>query len=113
MWINVLVYNSKRKVTGITGTGVELNDFVVSMYRTLEKGVTMYMYNTNAEISASTDLNDLERKSSVDAVGDSMQVIFENVQNIAKNGMELDGCVEDLNTNVTKLVSDVSRFKTA
>ena len=65
MWINVLVYNSKRKVTGITGTGVELNDFVVSMYRTLEKGVTMYMYNANAEISASTDLNDLERKISV------------------------------------------------
>ena len=58
-----------------------------------------------------SEMNNLQ--SSVDAVGDSMQVIFENVQNVAKNGMELDGCVEDLNTNVTKLVSDVSRFKTA
>lgn len=62
MWINVLVYNAHRKVTGITGTGVELNDFVSSMYRTLNKGVTMYMYNARGEISASTDLNDLEKK---------------------------------------------------
>ena len=62
MWINVLVYDQSRRVTGITGTGVELNDFVLSMYQTLEDGVTMYMYNSNGEISASTDLNDLERK---------------------------------------------------
>ena len=62
MWINVLVYDQKHTVTGITGTGVELNDFVVEMYRTLEKGVTMYMYNSNGEISASTDLTDLEKK---------------------------------------------------
>ena len=62
MWINVLVYNEQRKVTGITGTGVELTDFVQSMYKTLDKGVTMYMYNSNKEISASTDLNDLEKK---------------------------------------------------
>ena len=62
MWINVLVYNESRRVTGITGTGVELTDFVQSMYATLEKGITMYMYNSNAEISASTDINDLEKK---------------------------------------------------
>ena len=62
MWINVLVYNNNRKVTGITGTGVELNDFVNSMYRTLEPGVVMYMYNARGEISASRDLNDLEKK---------------------------------------------------
>ncbi|WP_407426225.1 methyl-accepting chemotaxis protein [Treponema sp.] len=62
MWINVLVYDQSRRVTGITGTGVELNDFVLSMYKTLEDGVTMYMYNSNGEISASTDLGDLENK---------------------------------------------------
>ena len=62
MWINVLVYNESKKVTGITGTGVELTDFVQSMYKTLEKGVTMYMFNSNLEISASTDISDLEKK---------------------------------------------------
>ena len=62
MWINVLVYNESKRVTGITGTGVELTDFVQSMYKTLDSGVTMYMYNSNNEISASTDLNDLEKK---------------------------------------------------
>ena len=61
MWVNILVYDG-NKVTGITGTGVELNDFVDSMYRTLEKGVTMYMYNSAGEVSASTNLIDLETK---------------------------------------------------
>lgn len=62
MWINVLVYDARKRVLGITGTGVELNDFVQSMYASLEEGVTMYMYNYRGEISASLDLNDLERK---------------------------------------------------
>ena len=62
MWVNVLVYNENRKVTGITGTGVELNDFVQSMYQSLEDGVTMYMYNGNKEVSASMNVSDLENK---------------------------------------------------
>lgn len=62
MWINVLVYDQKQKVTGITGTGVELTDFVNDMYRTLEDGVTMYMYNANGEISASRTIDYLEKK---------------------------------------------------
>lgn len=62
MWINVLVYNEAKKVVGITGTGVELNDFVDAMYKSLDEGVTMYMYNSNGEISASLNLDDLEKK---------------------------------------------------
>ncbi len=62
MWINVLVYNEAKKVVGITGTGVELNDFVDAMYKSLDEGVTMYMYNSNGEISASLNLDDLENK---------------------------------------------------
>lgn len=62
MWINVLVYDEHKKVTGITGTGVELTDFVQAMYKSLEPGVTMYMYNGSKEISASTELSDLEKK---------------------------------------------------
>ena len=62
MWINVLVYDEARRVRGITGTGVELTDFVRSMYSTLEDGITMYMYNAGAEISASLDLDDIEKK---------------------------------------------------
>lgn len=65
MWINVLTYGKNNKVTGITGTGVELTDFVNSMYKTLEKGVTMYMYNSNKEVSASLDVSDLEKKRPV------------------------------------------------
>ncbi len=67
MWINVLVYDEYRKVVGITGTGVELSDFVQDMYRTLEGGVTMYMYNAAGEISASKNLQHLEDKTKITA----------------------------------------------
>lgn len=62
MWINALVYDSQHRAVGIAGTGVELDDFVEDMYRHLEDGVTMYMYNASAEISGSLDLRHLENK---------------------------------------------------
>ncbi|MBP5443166.1 MAG: methyl-accepting chemotaxis protein [Treponema sp.] len=75
MWINVLVYDATRKVIGITGTGVELNDFVDSMYASLEDGVTMYMYNSNGDISASRNLADIEAKVPVtQAMPDLLQI---------------------------------------
>ena len=68
MWINVLVYGASGKVTGITGTGVELTDFVKTMYNSLEDGITMYMYNANKEISASEDTTDLEKQLQITEV---------------------------------------------
>ncbi|MBQ2552185.1 MAG: hypothetical protein II563_05005 [Treponema sp.] len=62
MWIDILVYDENKKAIGLAGTGVELDDFVNSMYKTLDDGVTMYMYNGNREISASRNLDDLENK---------------------------------------------------
>lgn len=63
MWIDVLVFDKNRKPIGITGTGVELTDFIDEMYKTLDKGVTMYMYNADKKISASTNQDDLEKQN--------------------------------------------------
>lgn len=68
MWVNVLVYNSSRKVTGITGTGIEITDFVADMYKTITKGCTMYMYNGDREVSASPDVTDLEKTALITSV---------------------------------------------
>ncbi len=68
MWINAIVYGAGHKPVGIAGTGIELTDFVDSMYENLESGVTMYMYNANEEISGSTNLEHLEKKVHIDAV---------------------------------------------
>ena len=68
MWVNVLVYNSMGKVTGITGTGIEITDFVADMYKTLTPGCTMYMYNSDKEVSASPDVNDLEKTAIITSV---------------------------------------------
>ena len=68
MWVNVLVYNQAGKVTGITGTGIELTDFVADMYKTLPTGYTMYMYNADREVSASPNVKDLENTANIATV---------------------------------------------
>ena len=65
MWINAIVYGAGHKPVGIAGTGIELSDFVDSMYANLEDGVTMFMYNANHEISGSTNLEHLENKTQI------------------------------------------------
>ena len=62
MWIDVLVFDKNHTPIGITGTGVELNDFITAMYKTLDSGVTMYMYNADMKVSASTNQDDLEKQ---------------------------------------------------
>ena len=49
---------------------------------------------------------------SLEAVQESMATMSENAQSVVKSGMKLDGCVEELDLNVTQLGSDVGRFKT-
>ena len=51
-------------------------------------------------------------RTSLAAVRESVASMFENAQNVVKSGMRLDHCVEDLDTNVTQLGSDVGQFKT-
>ena len=50
-------------------------------------------------------------RSSLEAVQESMANMSENAQSVVKSGMKLDRCVDELDMNVTQLVSDVSRFK--
>ncbi len=68
MWIDVLVFDKNHKPIGITGTGVELNDFITAMYKTLDSGITMYMYNADKKVSASTNQDDLEKQILITSV---------------------------------------------
>ena len=68
MWINAIVYNAQRKPLGIAGTGIELTDFIETMYNNLPSGVVMYMYNSAGEISASNVIEHLENKVKITEV---------------------------------------------
>ncbi len=60
LWINVPVRNKSGRAVGIAGTGIPLGSFVDSMYANLDSGLTMYLYNTNREVTGSTKVSDLE-----------------------------------------------------
>ena len=58
-------------------------------------------------------LEEMEKlNTSLEAVQGSMANMSEIAQGVMKSGMRLDKCVEELDTNVTQLGSDVKRFKT-
>lgn len=50
---------------------------------------------------------------SLEAVKESMEDMSRIAQSVLKSGIQLDHCVEELDTNVTQLGSDVKQFKTA
>lgn len=54
-WVNAIVRDENRKFLGIIGTGIPVSDFVSMMYKSLPKNLTMYLYNSNMEISGSLD----------------------------------------------------------
>ena len=54
-WVNAIVRDRNGKFLGILGTGIPVSDFVKSMYGTLPKDITMYLYNSNLEISGARD----------------------------------------------------------
>jgi methyl-accepting chemotaxis protein len=51
-------------------------------------------------------------QASVDDVRSSMETMSSHAQDVVKSGIRLDKCVEELDTNVTKLGADVNNFKT-
>ena len=51
-------------------------------------------------------------RGSLEAVQESVASMTENAQSIAQNGMRLDKCVEELDTNVKQLANDVRQFHT-
>ena len=65
LWVNAIVRNSQRRPLGLIGTGIQLSDFIDTMYKNLSGNVTMYLYNTKKEVTGSASLEHLENTTEI------------------------------------------------
>ena len=62
LWVNAVVRDDKGTPIGIAGTGVPIQYFVDSMYKGLNKKITMYLYNDKDEVVGSLDSSIIKDK---------------------------------------------------
>ncbi len=67
LWVNAVVKDGSRKI-GLSGTGINLTDFIDELYADLGGNYQMYMYNAKGEITASKDKRHLEKKELISSV---------------------------------------------
>ena len=68
LWLNAVVRDESGKAIGMAGTGIELDNFINKCYKTLGKGVNLYFFNENKEITGAQDKQLLLEKASINRV---------------------------------------------
>ena len=68
LWLNAVVRDENGKAIGMAGTGIELDNFINKCYKTLGKGVNLYFFNENKEITGAQDKQLLLEKASINRV---------------------------------------------
>jgi len=51
LWINAPVFDSRRNPIGLVGTGIDLTEFVNSIYRSYPNKGSLYLFNSDGEIT--------------------------------------------------------------
>jgi len=51
LWINAPVFDSNREPIGIVGTGIDLSEFVESIYRNYRSKSNLFLFNSDGEIT--------------------------------------------------------------
>jgi len=57
LWINAPVFDDDGKPVGMVGTGIELSEFVDSIYRNVDDRTELYFFNHNGRIFGARDVN--------------------------------------------------------
>ena len=68
LWINAPVFDSTRRPIGLVGTGIDLTEFVDSIYQGQNGGKTMYFFNAIGEITGAKDTELIMNKITIDKV---------------------------------------------
>jgi methyl-accepting chemotaxis protein len=77
LWINAPVFDFQRTPIGLVGTGIDLTEFIDSIYRNFVGDSTLYLFNHEREITGARDASLVTNKVLIDDVlGDLSERIF-------------------------------------
>ena len=66
LWINAPVFDGNRRPLGIMGTGIELSEFINSIYRNYDGKADIYVFNAAGEITGARDVALVASKRRID-----------------------------------------------
>jgi len=66
LWINAPVFDSKRTPIGLVGTGIDLTEFIDSIYSNYSESDELYFFNSSGEITGAKDTRLIENKVTLD-----------------------------------------------
>ncbi|MCL2761925.1 MAG: methyl-accepting chemotaxis protein [Treponema sp.] len=66
LWINAPVFDSGRRPIGLVGTGIDLSNFVDTIYRNYTGNAELYFFNAFNEITGARDINLITNKVTID-----------------------------------------------
>jgi signal transduction histidine kinase/CheY-like chemotaxis protein len=77
LWINVPVFDNERKAIGIAGTGVNLSEFINTIYKAYTGNAELYFFNAAGEITGSRDVELVAAKKKIEEeLGDMGTEVF-------------------------------------
>jgi len=66
LWINAPVFDNDNKPIGIVGTGINLSDFIDTIYHNDDINNNLYFYNSSREITGAKDIELVAKKIKID-----------------------------------------------
>jgi len=82
LWINAPVFYGRTPI-GLVGTGIDLTEFVNSIFKNYKSSDKLYLFNALGEITGAEDTSLIANKMTiVKELGDTGQIIFNNAKEL-------------------------------
>ena len=89
LWINAPVFDAGRKPIGLVGSGIDLTEFVDSIYRSFHGRGSLYFFNAAGEITGARDTNLITNKVTLEKeLIDSGPEILSWVKNVSREDIK-------------------------
>ncbi|MDR2499878.1 MAG: response regulator, partial [Treponema sp.] len=87
LWVNAPVFDQGRPI-GMVGTGLDLTGFINALYRDLEPGIDIYIFNAQGEITVDRDgALAFEKKTLPDHLGTPGALLLEQAKQTGPDGI--------------------------
>jgi methyl-accepting chemotaxis protein len=97
LFINAPVFDSQHKPIGLVGTGIDLTEFVNSIFQNYTGGADLYFFNDFGEITGSRDVKLVSNKTMLDkALGDIGKEILTRAKSNENQFFNVPGGVASL-----------------
>ncbi|MDR2594212.1 MAG: diguanylate cyclase [Fibromonadaceae bacterium] len=100
LWINALVFDSHHKPIGIVGTGVNLSDFIDTVYQKYSGTAELYFFRVDGEITGAKNVAFVENKKNItEVLGQTGEEILDKTKEL-KIGKEIEYYFEAENKQI-------------